>query len=32
PYYIAAGLGGFFGLMFLAFAAAVSVRARLLLR
>jgi hypothetical protein len=31
PYYIAAGLGGFFGLMFLAFAAAVSVRARRLL-
>ncbi|MDB5693889.1 MAG: hypothetical protein JWO81_2952 [Alphaproteobacteria bacterium] len=32
PYYVVAGLGAFFGLMFLAFGVAVTIRARLLLR
>jgi hypothetical protein len=32
PYYVAAGLGGFFGLMFLAFAVAVTLRAQRLAR
>lgn len=32
PYYVVAGLGAFFGLMFLAFGAAVTIRARRLLR